>query len=72
MLRKALACAWWVELATIRAPKRSPLMPTRKHESPKERDERLKLEARRKSERVAAEDAAVERLIRENIRLYGA
>jgi len=47
-------------------------MHTRKHESSEERDERLKLDARAKRERVAAEDAAVERLIRENIRLYGA
>ena len=47
-------------------------MRTPRHESSEEREERLKLESLRKSERLAAEDAAVERLIRENIRLYGA
>jgi hypothetical protein len=47
-------------------------MNARKHETSAERDKRLKLDARTKRERVAAEDAAVERLIRENIRLYGA
>lgn len=43
-----------------------------KHESPEERDERLKLEARRKNEEIAADDAAIDRLIRENIRMHGA
>ena len=57
---------------TIHAPKRSTAMRTPRHESSEEREERLKLESLRKSERLAAEDAAVERLIRENIRLYGA
>jgi hypothetical protein len=47
-------------------------MSTRKFESSEERDERLRLEARTKKELVAAEDDAVDRLIRENIRLYGA
>ena len=47
-------------------------MRTRKPESAEERDERLRLEAQRKNEMVAADDAAVDRLIRENIRLYGA
>ena len=44
----------------------------RKLESPEERAERLTLEAQRKKEMVASEDASVDRLIRENIRLYGA
>lgn len=47
-------------------------MRTRKPESSEEKDERLLLESKRKSERLAAEDAAVDRLIRENIHLYGA
>ncbi|MBW0007791.1 MAG: hypothetical protein JO335_08785 [Sphingomonas sp.] len=46
-------------------------MRTRKPENSEERDERLKLEAERKKELMAAEDAAVDRLIRENIQLYG-
>ena len=47
-------------------------MRTPRHETSEERDERLKLEARRKKDEIAADDAAVDRLIRENIRLYGA
>jgi hypothetical protein len=59
-------------MALISPAERSTLMRTRKSENSEERDERLKLETERKSELIAAEDNAVDRLIRENIRLYGA
>lgn len=52
--------------------KRLSIMRTKqKPESPSERDERLELEAQRKSEMADARDAAVDRLIRENIRMFG-
>ena len=40
-------------------------------ESASERDERLKLEAEQKRELASADEATVDRLIRENIRLFG-
>jgi len=40
-------------------------------ESPEARDERPKVEARRKTDMAEAEAATVDRLVRESIRLYG-
>ena len=41
-------------------------------ETDEERDARLALETRDKRDRVAAEDAAIDRLIRRNIEQFGA
>ena len=43
----------------------------RKLETPEERRERLKLEARQKERQEADDEAAVDRMIRQNIELYG-
>lgn len=43
----------------------------RKLQTPEERAARLALEAQAKRDRVAADDAAVDRMIRRNIELYG-
>ena len=43
----------------------------RKLETPEERRERLKLEAQRKEHDEAEGEAAVDRMIRQNIELYG-
>ena len=43
----------------------------RKPETAQERDERVRRDARRKSDEAAAADAAVDQMIRRNIRLYG-
>jgi hypothetical protein len=43
----------------------------RKPETAAERDERLKRDARRKMDEAAAADAAVDQMIRRNIRLHG-
>jgi hypothetical protein len=43
----------------------------RKPETAEERDERFKRDSRRKTDAAAAADAAVDQMIRQNIRLYG-
>ena len=43
----------------------------RKVETPHERDERLAREAQFKKEQIAADDLAVDRMIRRNIEQYG-
>jgi hypothetical protein len=43
----------------------------RKPEATEERRERLKSEAQRKMNEAAAADAAVDQMIRQNIKLYG-
>ena len=43
----------------------------RKLETAEERRERLKLEARQKERQEADDEAAVDRMIRQNIELYG-
>ena len=43
----------------------------RKLETPEERRERLKLEARQKERQEADDEVAVDRMIRQNIELYG-
>ena len=44
----------------------------RKLEAPNERTERLLMEAQSKKQAMAADDAAVDRMIRRNIEQYGA
>jgi hypothetical protein len=66
----------WIGSASLSRAKRSMSVETgmrrpRKLENAEERCDRLKGEAQRKANDATAADRAIDRMIRENIRLYG-